>query len=132
MTIIKSMKKTTRYLIVSLGLIAVWAIVNFIFYYPSTSGLGKGFTAGFMFILTRNIAIGGSIITLLLRILLKNNTYFPYILTTTLNLIIGISGIVLFWLKEINLPGLNECLLNLLIGFVCFADTFVLFRSVNR
>jgi hypothetical protein len=126
------MKKQNRYLIISLGLIACWAIINLLFYYPSSSALGNGFTVAFMLILTRNITLIIGIITLLARLLYKNNTYLLYILTATLNLVIGISGTLLFFLQKINLPGLNSCLVNLLIGFICFTDTFILFRSVKN
>lgn len=126
------MKNKTRYLIIAVGIIACWVMVTYILYYPSSSTLGEGFTVAFLYILTRKIALVAGIIILLVRILCRNNKFFLYILLSTLNLVIGISGILLYFFDEVNLPWLNECLLNLLIGFISFTDSFVLFRSVKE
>lgn len=120
-----------RNLIISLGVIAFWVIFNFLFFYPATNGMGKAFNVSIMYILTRNVSLYGGLTVLLLRVLtiLKSNTNILYIFMGVLNLAVGLLSIVLFYLSLADLPWLNKCLLNLLIGFIMTADTFIIFKK---
>lgn len=125
------LNKKTRHLIISFGIISFWVIFNFLFFYPATNGMGRAFNLAIMYILTRNFALYGGLAVLLLRLLtvIKSNTNVLYIFMGTLNLIVGIFCIILYYLSLADLPWLHDCLLNLLIGFVILTDTFIIFKT---
>ena len=84
-----------------------------------------------MHIFTRNFALYGALVILLLRVvrIIRSNANLIYIFMGMLNLTVGLLGIFLFYLSYANLPWLNKCLLNLLVGFIMWADTFIVFRT---
>lgn len=93
--------------------------------------MGRAFNLAIMYILTRNFALYGGFAVLLLRLLtvIKSNTNVLYIFMGTLNLIVGILCVILYYLSLADLPWLHNCLLNLLVGFVILADTFFIFKT---
>lgn len=115
-----------KYFLQSLGLTALWTILIFVIYYPSDGKLGDSFGVSVMMFFTRYVALFISTFLLILRLLkvLKNPYFFFYILFAVLNLCVGILGIVLYALGEAILWWLNASLLNLLVGFLCIADSF--------
>src|SRR5688572_29634796 len=126
-----TLNKKTKHLIISFGLISFWVIFNFLFFYPATNGMGRAFNVAIMYILTRNFALYGGVVVLLLRLLtvIKSNTNFLYILMGILNLFVGILCVILYYFSLADLPWLHDCLLNLLIGFVMLADTFIILKT---
>lgn len=125
------LSKRIKYLIISFGIIALWVVCNFLFFYPATNGMGRGFNLAVMYILTRNFALYGGLAVLLLRVtrITRSNAYMLYIFMGILNLLVGVLCVFLYCLSLANLPWLNKCLLNLLIGFIMSADTFIVFKA---
>jgi len=120
-------------LLISIGIIAAWILIIFLFFYRDDNGLGKGFGVAVMYMITRNVAVVVGAIALLCRILklMKNNTNISYILIGTLNLSVGIICIVLFVLKQADMQWLNKCLINMLVGFLIIADTMFIKRAIK-
>jgi len=120
-------------LLISIGIIAAWILVIFLFFYRDNNGLGKGFGVAVMYMITRNVAVVVGAIALLCRIskLMKNNINILYILIGTLNLSVGIICIVLFVLKQADMQWLNKCLINMLVGFLIIADTIFIKREIK-
>lgn len=93
--------------------------------------MGEAFNIAVMYILTRNVALYGGLAVLLLRLLtiIKSNTNVLYIFMGILNLMVGLLCVILYYLSLADMPWLHACLLNLLIGFVILADTFIIFKT---
>ena len=108
--------------------IGIWAAFNFLFFYPATNGLGKGFNVVIMYMITAYIALVSGVLMLFLRLLriLKNNNSVVYILVGVLNAVAGILTVVLYMSHNVDLSWLNKCLLNLLAGFLILTDVFIL------
>lgn len=120
-------------LLISLGIIAAYVSLIFLLFYGNNNGLGKSFGVAVMYMLTRNVALVLGGIALLTRIfkLVKGNSNLFYVLTGTVNLCVGVLCIALYFFHQADMPWLNKCLLNLLIGFLIVADTVLLGLQIN-
>ena len=117
--------KRNRNLLVALLTLVGVILISFLFFYPSTSDLGKGFTVSIFYMFFRYVFIGIGCIVIVLRFLkvIKNSSYW-YIMPGVFNLFIGILAIVLYSQGEAELAWLNKCLINLLLGFLILADAY--------
>ena len=70
------------------------------------------------------------LLTRLARLMKSNNGLF-YVVVGTLNVLVGIFCIALYSLGEADMPWLNKCLWNLLVGTFITIDIFVLKSIVN-
>ena len=119
-------EKIFKIILISLGIIALWALFIFAIFYKDNTGLGKMFGVSIMFFLTRKCALGLGLLVLVLRIfgVIKNNSNLLYIFSTTVNLSLSIVAIGLFLFDGINMPLLHDYLLNLIVGFLLLAYMF--------
>jgi hypothetical protein len=119
-------KHTNRNLLLSILTVIGSMAVSLLVFYPSTSNLGEGFTVAIFYTISRYLFIGAGILVFLLRILrvVKKSSYW-YIMPAVFNLFIGGLAIFLYFSGKAELSWLNACLINLLIGFVMMADTYL-------
>src|SRR5689334_11659993 len=103
-------------LLVSLLIIVIGAATIFFFFYPSQSTLGKSFDVSIIFIIVRLCSLLLGLLGLLLRIIkIIRNTQLVYILFGSLNCLIGIFCIYLYFTGRSDIDWLHKCLLNLLL-----------------
>ena len=109
-------------------IIAATTFLTFLLFYRDNNALGESFNVQVIYILVRNAAVvvGGG--ALLFRVIgvLRTNSNFIYMLIGSLNLIIAITCIVMYFLGILTMAWLNKCLLNTFVGFLILADIFLL------
>lgn len=117
-------------LLVSFLIIVIGAATIFFFFYPSQSTLGRSFDVSIIFIIVRLCSLVLGLLGLLLRIIkIIRNTQLVYILFGSLNCLIGIFCIYLYFTGRSDLAWLHKCLLNLLLGIILLADSFLINAS---
>lgn len=87
-----------------------------------------------MFLMLRYFALWSGIIVLLLRLLrvIKNKHSFLYIFISSLNIILGVSGIYFFGFKYISIGMVHMFIINLIIGVIILTDIFLLHIILNN
>lgn len=126
--------KTTKYkLLLSFGIIGCWVGFNFFFFYPGKNGLGNFFNVTVIYLFTGYGALLAGILLLFLRGLgvLKSSESLVYVLVYTLNVCIFLLALAMYYTHSLDLPWLNRCLLNLLVGFLMLIDSFLLKKEVK-
>lgn len=120
------MSKAVKYIFISLGIIAGWALWILGSTYLSADRAGILSVPWMYYILTRQVALFAGIALLLVRLFkwIRPQS-LPYILAGTLNGCIGLLAIALYLSGHANQEWLNTCLYNLLLGTVMLGDTFV-------
>ena len=129
----QKLPKKYRSFFISLAITGVLAAFSFLFYYPSHSDLGKGFSVAIIYMLVRYAALYAGILVLLTRLarLLKKTEGILYILPGTINFLVGALCVILYSMGEADRPWLHKCLLNLLMGTLILADAFLLNREID-
>jgi len=117
-----------RNLIAAVIIIMIWAGIILLISSNSKGALGDGFALYSWIALTRLGALIGGAILLLLRVVrvLKQKMNFFYVLAGTLNVCLGILGIVLFLSSGTGSTILHEFLPTLLIAVLIMGDIFFL------
>jgi len=67
---------------------------------------------------------GGTLIIIRIFKVIDKNTNFLYCFFGIMNSTLGLSGILFYFIHKINLTGLHDLLLNLLIGAIILSDLF--------
>lgn len=122
------MQRKYQNLFVSLAIIMGSTSICVMIFYPSTSELGKGFSIGVIYMLTLYFALISGVIFLVSRLLrlFKWSDSMIYVLFGTLNLLIGLLGVILYFRKIADMQWLHKSLLNLLVGVLMIVDSFLL------
>lgn len=108
----------------SIIIVAVWSsIVLFLSAITFSSDISPIY---FWIKMSTLVAGYGALTCLFLRFLdkLDQATNFTYTLLATSNLAFGLCGLIFYFLHKINLIGLHDLLLSLLLGIILFADIF--------
>jgi hypothetical protein len=113
------------------AILAVYIVIVALLFYPGSAGLGGYFNLSVLLIFTYYIAITTGIVLLLLRLFkwYKDRFSLIYILAGTLNLCLAFAGFVLYYVGKADMTWLHNSFGNLFIGFLFFADTFILFPA---
>lgn len=113
--------------IIALVTLLAALLLSFLFFYPSESNLGKGFTLSVFFVIGRNVFIGLGLLAFVLRIfrIVPNSSYW-YIMPAIFNLFIGVFALFLYSTNQMEMSYFNKCLINLLIGFILLSDSYFL------
>ena len=115
-----------RNLLISIGIVAAWVLVNFIAFYPDRQGLGSTFSISVIFIFTSYASLILGVMFLLLRIIKiwKNPSALFYVLIGVVNITIGLIAIAMYFSHMADREWLNKSLLNLLVGVLIITDVF--------
>lgn len=116
-----------RNLLISIAIVAVWVLVNFIAFYPDKQGLGSTFGVSILYMLTGYGALMLGVLLLLLRIfkIWKNPGALLYVLIGVVNIAIGLIAIGLYFFHLADREWLNKSLLNLLVGVLIISDVYL-------
>lgn len=121
------MQNRFKYVLYSIGLAIVAAILLFLFFYPSTSSLGKFFTVSiiYIYIVYTFLFLGAA--TLVLRFFsVRISDKFFYTAIGTFNIMIGLLTSYLYFINAVELQWLNKSLMNLFLGFIMLVDSLIL------
>jgi len=119
--------KKYLYLILSFCILTAFACLLFLFYFKD-GGLGKGFSISIIYMWTRQFALYGAPLVILLRVIkVLSNSSFVYILTGLLNFTVGLVIIILYTNNLAERTWLQQYLWNLIIGVIMLLDTFIIF-----
>ncbi len=124
---------STRFMtnmLISTILLILWVAVNYLLFYPSTNGMGDFFGVSIMYIITTYTMLIVGALVLLLRFvkILQSGHTFVVVLSMELNIVIGVTSIILYVFNKADLPWVNKSLLNLLVGVLLLGDC-ILFRE---
>lgn len=105
---------------------AIW--ISVVLFISTGQNNNSGVVSDFqvLILLTTVLAdIGGGIL-FIIRIfkVIDKNTNFLYCFFGIMNATLGFSGILFYFIHKINLTGLHDLLLNLLIGVIILSDLF--------
>jgi hypothetical protein len=123
-----AVKKEYMNLLFAVVTTATYTFLISFFFNEENTVIGKSFFGGVLYIITRNVSVLAGAMALFLRLvrLIKQSSGFLYVLIGSLNVIIGASCIIMFYLNYAAMEWLNKCLLNALVGFLMIVDTFLL------
>lgn len=118
-------------LVASILFLAAYMIIAVLLFYPGSTGLGDFFNLSVLLIFTYYLAISAGILLLLLRLIkwFKDRYSFIYVLVGVLNLSLACTGFVLYYFEKADTAWLHNSIGNLFIGFLIFADIFILFPA---
>lgn len=115
-----------RNILVSLIILAFWA--SAILFLSSKNASDPG-TISLLYVWAKVTSIlasctAGIFFVLRLMRLVHQQRNFVYSFLAVTNTLLGVAGVVFFLMHKINIIGLHDLLLNLLIGIILLADIF--------
>lgn len=112
-------------LLYSVGITLAAGCLLLLLFYPGGSPLGNLFDLFILLIILHYVGIGYAILALLLRMLkFFRIDSILYLLAGSFNVFFAMVGIALFAANLANKEWLHNCIGNLSIGFLIFADAF--------
>ncbi|OQP49014.1 hypothetical protein A4H97_29465 [Niastella yeongjuensis] len=103
--------------------------LNILLFVPDNKDGGILYSLSVTLIFTYYLALGSGVILLLLRMvkMLKNNQVLIYVLVGLMNFCLAFTGILLYHYGKVDIEGVHHSIGSLFVGFLMFADTFILF-----
>jgi hypothetical protein len=123
------MKSKGKRFIISWGIVLSLFSLLLVLLYPGKGKLGHWFAVSAVFTIARDSALYAGMGLLFIRLIkIISPLYQIYIFGCTINIAIGLIGVVLYWLSSSQMTLGNACLYNLLLGVIFLGD-IMLYKS---